>query len=380
MFEDIYRDKVVLVTGHTGFKGAWLSVWLRRLGARVVGYSLAPPTTPSLFDSCGLARALQDMRADIRDTEKLTAVILEFRPDLIFHLAAAPLVLESYENPLETFDVNVMGTLSLLEAVRRSRRTCAIVVVSTDKCYVNREWEYGYRENDPLGGHDPYSASKAAMEIAISSFRTSFFVHASATGDGRVLVASARAGNVLGGGDWARNRILPDAVRCLRSNEVLAVRSPNAVRPWQHVLEPLSGYLTLGSALLRSGSNEFATAWNFGPDTSCMFTVADLVQTTIRTWGSGTWMSKPAGNEPHEAGMLRLSIDKASYGLGWRPVWTFEEAVSRTVHWYSKYFEAPEDQVATFNLCVSDITAYELEACEKGIAWARQTIGAAVES
>jgi CDP-glucose 4,6-dehydratase len=218
------------------------------------------------------------------------------------------------------------------------------------------------------------------MEIAISSFRASFFARSSATDDGSVRVASARAGNVLGGGDWARNRIVPDAIRCLHSNEVLTVRSPNAIRPWQHVLEPLSGYLTLGSSLLKPGSDEFAAAWNFGPDISRTYTVADLVQTTICAWGSGSWLSKPVENEPHEADMLRLSIDKASYGLGWRPAWTFEETVNRTVHWYSRYFEAPEDQVAIFNLCVRDITAYELEACEKGIAWARQTIGAAVES
>ena len=379
MFEDIYRDKVVLVTGHTGFKGAWLSIWLRRLGARVVGYSLEPPTTPSLFESCGLAGCLQDIRGDIRDTKKLTSVIFQTQPDFVFHLAAAPLVLESYENPLQTFDINVMGTLSVLEAVRRSRWSGPIVAISSDKCYLNQEWEYGYRENDPLGGHDPYSASKAAMEIAISSFRESFFVQAP-SGKSEVRLASARAGNVLGGGDWAPNRIVPDAVRCWQSNEVLMVRSPSAVRPWQHVLEPLSGYLALGLALVRAGGEVFATGWNFGPDTSETFTVAELVETMIRTWGSGRWISNPLGNGLHEAGMLRLSIDKASYRLGWRPVWNFEETVTRTIKWYVSHLVAPEDKSATYNLCISDISAYESAAGEKGVTWARQASGAAVES
>jgi len=379
LFENVYHGKVVLVTGHTGFKGSWLSIWLRRLGARVVGYSLEPPTTPSLFESCHLAACLQDIRGDIRDTERLTRVIAETRPDFMFHLAAAPIVLESYENPLETFDINLMGTLSVLEAVRRSRWNGPIVAVTSDKCYLNREWEYGYRETDSLGGHDPYSASKAAMEIAISSFRESFFVQDS-LGKIEVQLASARAGNVLGGGDWAPSRIVPDAVRCWHSNEVLTVRSPGAVRPWQHVLEPLSGYLALGLALVRDGSGEFATSWNFGPDTSQTFTVADLVKTMIRTWGSGRWISNPLANGPHEDSILKLSIDKASYRLGWRPVWGFEETVTRTIRWYVGHLLAPEDKSATYNLCIGDISAYESAAGKKGVAWAQQASGAAVES
>jgi CDP-glucose 4,6-dehydratase len=375
LFESIYGDKVVLVTGHTGFKGGWLSIWLRRLGARVVGFSLKPPTVPSLFESSGLADHLTDIRGDIRDTNKLTEVILEYRPAFIFHLAAAPLLLESYENPIETFDVNVMGTLSLLEAVRRSGWKCSIVVVSSDKCYANREWEYGYRETDPLGGHDPYSASKAAMEIVLGSFRESFF-----TGQSReVRLASARAGNVVGGGDWAANRIVPDTVRALHSKKALVVRFPEAIRPWQHVLEPLSGYLALGSALSRDGGEVFATAWNFGPDTYQMFKVADLVDTLISAWGSGNWITNSHANGHHEAMMLRLSIDKASLRLGWRPVWKFEETIARTINWYSSYLAAPEDQTATYNLCMADISSYESAACEKGIAWARQTTGVAVE-
>jgi CDP-glucose 4,6-dehydratase len=227
VFQSTYSGKAVLVTGHTGFKGAWLSIWLLRLGARVVGYSLEPPTTPCLFESSGLAAFLQDVRGDIRDTEKLARVIGETRPDFIFHLAAAPLVLDSYTNPFETFDVNVMGTPSVLEAVRRSGSMCSMIAVSTDKCYANREWEYGYREHDPLGGRDPYSASKAAMEIAVASFRASFFSPNSSANAG-VRVASARAGNVLGGGDWASNRIVPDIVPAFHAYEVLSVRSPRA--------------------------------------------------------------------------------------------------------------------------------------------------------
>jgi CDP-glucose 4,6-dehydratase len=378
LFEDAYRDKVVLVTGHTGFKGSWLSIWLRQLGARVVGYSLDPPSVPSLFDSSGLASHVRDIRGDIRDTEKLASVIRETRPAFVFHLAAAPLLLESYENPIETFDVNVMGTLSVLEAVRRSDWHCSIIAVSTDKCYANREWEYGYRETDPLGGRDPYSASKAAMEIAVASFRESFF-EPSGGSNGGVRLASARAGNVVGGGDWATSRVVPDAVRALHSKKPLNVRSPEAVRPWQHVLEPLSGYLALGAALIRNVDNGFASAWNFGPDTSQMYTVAELVESMIQAWGSGTWIANPSPNGCHEAKMLRLSIDKASSRLSWRPLWDFEETIRRTANWYLSYFAAPEDRTATYNLCVADIRAYESAACEKGIAWAREGIGVAVE-
>ena len=379
MFEGAYHNRIVLVTGHTGFKGAWLSIWLTRLGARVVGYSLEPPTTPNLFDSCGLRDQLRDIRDDIRDTERLISVIEEVRPDFIFHLAAAPLLLDSYENPVETFDVNVMGTVSILEAVRRSGWSCSIIAVSTDKCYSNREWEYAYRENDLLGGRDPYSASKAAMEIAVTSFRESFFTQLARKG-GSVRLASARAGNVLGGGDWAANRIVPDAVRALQSKQVLTVRSPNAVRPWQHVLEPLSGYLALGSALSRNGGETFAAAWNFGPHSSRMFTVTDLVERVIYVWGSGTWVANPWANGQHEARMLRLSIDKASLRLGWRPVWDFEETVRRTVKWYASYLSGPQDRTAVYNLCVDDISAYESAACEQGIPWTREVIGTAVKS
>jgi CDP-glucose 4,6-dehydratase len=379
MFTDAYCDKVVLITGHTGFKGSWLAIWLLKLGARVAGYSLDPPTTPSLFETCGLANHVQDLRGDIRDTAGVARVIRDVRPDFIFHLAAAPLVLRSYEDPIGTFDVNVMGTLSVLQAIREARQACSVVVVSSDKCYRNCEWDYGYRENDPFGGHDPYSASKAAMEIAVASYRDSFFP-ASATAQHGVHLASARAGNVIGGGDWAVDRIVPDAVRALHAGEVLKVRSPDAIRPWQHVLEPLSGYLALGASLAGPRGDRFAGGWNFGPLASDVFTVADLVDTAIRAWGSGSWQTGINSAAPHEAGLLRLCIDKAIAQLGWRPVWDFDEAVRRTVLWYSDYFQQPKDEAEAFDSCVSDIAAYEAAASQKGIAWSLQTLGMAARS
>ncbi len=379
MFTDSYCDKVALITGHTGFKGGWLAIWLLKLGARVVGYSLDPPTTPSLFETCGLATHVQDLRGDIRDTAGVARVVRDIRPDFIFHLAAAPLVLHSYEDPIGTFDVNVTGTLSVLQAIRESCQACSVVVVSSDKCYRNCEWDYGYRENDPFGGHDPYSASKAAMEIAVASFRDSFFSPVAAAKH-RVRLASARAGNVIGGGDWAADRILPDAVRAFHAEEVLKIRSPQAIRPWQHVLEPLSGYLALGAKLASAGGERFADGWNFGPLSADALTVADLVDTAIRVWGSGSWRAEINSDAPHEAGLLRLCIDKATAQLGWRPVWDFEDAVRRAVLWYSDYFQRPADDAGVFDSCVSDIAAYEAAAFQKGIPWSLETVGMAARS
>jgi CDP-glucose 4,6-dehydratase len=379
VFTDCYRDKVVLITGHTGFKGSWLAIWLLKLGARVVGYSLNPPTTPNLFDTCGLADHLQDLRGDIRDTAAMTRIICDVQPDFIFHLAAAPLVLRSYEDPVETFDVNVIGTLSVLQAVRQARQACSIVVVSTDKCYCNNEWDYGYRENDSLGGRDPYSASKAAMEIAVASFRDSFFPASQEHIHG-VRLATVRAGNVIGGGDWAPDRILPDAVRAFHAKETLRVRSPQSIRPWQHVLEPLSGYLTLGARLPAPSGEQYIGGWNFGPPSTDAFTVADLVETAARIWGSGCWRIGNNPNAPHEAAVLRLCIDKAATQLGWHPVWGFEEAVSRAVLWYANYFFQPNDTLESFDSCMGDIADYESAASTKGLAWSLQTLGMAAKS
>ncbi|MDP9349679.1 MAG: CDP-glucose 4,6-dehydratase [Gemmatimonadota bacterium] len=368
VFSGAYAGRTVLVTGHTGFKGAWLSIWLQRLGARVVGYALQPPTTPSVFGSAGLTERMEHVEGDVRDTEALAVLVRRHRPDFVFHLAAQPLVRESYVAPAETFEVNMMGTIAVLEAVRRAGHRCTVVMVSTDKCYENREWEHGYRENDPLGGHDPYSASKAAMEIVVSSYRNSFFP-ASAEGEHGVRVASARAGNVIGGGDWSKDRILPDAIRALAEGRPIPVRNPLSIRPWQHVLEPLSGYLWLGARVAAEGGEALAEGWNFGPLPSETPTVGDLADAVVEAWGGGSWTSAASAGAPHEAGLLRLSIDKANLRLGWKPVWDFSTTVATTVSWYRRFLAAPEDREGVFRACLDDIAAYEAAAREKGLAW-----------
>jgi len=367
MFAGRFTGKTVLVTGHTGFKGAWLAIWLEQLGARVVGYSLPPPTTPNLFEACRLAARLEHIEADIRDTDRVAQAINGSKPDFIFHLAAYPLVREAYENPLAAYDTNVMGTLSLLDAVRRNAHPCVIVVVSTDKCYENKEWAYGYRESDRLGGHDPYSASKAAMEIAVASYRLAYFPPTRA-GEHGVYLATVRAGNVIGGGDWARDRLMPDAVRALSRGETLKVRNPTSVRPWQHVLEPLSGYLWLAAKLAAEGG-PYASAWNFGPLATEVYTVADLADAIVRAWGTGGWQPFETTDAPHEAGRLMLSIDKARVDLGWQPVWNFHTAVERTVGWYRAFCVDTADYRKIYQACAADIKAYEGAASRTGLAW-----------
>ncbi|MCL2449946.1 MAG: CDP-glucose 4,6-dehydratase [Polyangiaceae bacterium] len=339
-FGAAYRGKRVLVTGHTGFKGSWLVFWLRKLGAEVTGYALPPETTPALFEVLGLERECQSQVGDIRDIDTLSSVLARCEPDFVFHLAAQPIVRRSHAEPLETFDVNVRGTTTVLEALRRSKRPCAVVVVSSDKCYENREWVHGYRESDALGGHDPYSASKAAAEVVTASYRRSFFPPHALDEHG-IALASARAGNVIGGGDWSVDRILPDAVVALHAGRPIGVRNPRAVRPWQHVLEPLAGYLTLG-ARLSSGSHaeraSFCDAWNFGPLPLSNRTVADLADRVVASWGEGRWVDASKGGAPHESTFLALSIDKALASLSWRPRWSFERAVVETVRWYRAYY------------------------------------------
>lgn len=357
MFASAFEGKTVLLTGHTGFKGAWLAIWLKRLGAHVIGYALQPPTNPSLFEMSGLAQQITHVLADVRDTAHLERLIREHKPDFIFHLAAQALVLESYRDPLETFSANVMGTASVLEGVRRAEHPCAVVVITTDKVYENRNWTYGYREVDPLGGHDPYSASKAAAEIVTASYRSSFLAA------GGVKVASARAGNVIGAGDWSAHRIIPDAVRALNQGETLIVRSPNAVRPWQHVLEPLSGYLWLAAKLAQPDGEKFASGWNFGP-LPAVYTVRDLVNAVVREWGSGEWRSEQDPNAPHEANLLSLSIEKAIGALEWLPVWDFEATVRETIQGYKRMIGGDAQGV-----CVEAISTYEAAASAKGLAW-----------
>ena len=330
-----YRGRRVLVTGHTGFKGSWLVLWLSDLGAAVTGYALAPPTEPSLFTDIGIAERCRHVVGDIRDRDHLTQILRDTQPEVAFHLAAQSLVRLSYDQPLETLDVNVMGTANLLETVRRSRHRCALVVVTSDKCYENREWVYGYRECDPMGGHDVYSMSKGATELLVSSYRRSFFPPAALAEHG-VTLASARAGNVIGGGDWATDRLVPDVMRALTSGNRAVIRNSQAVRPWQHVLEPLAGYLILGARLMGVGGDPapFCAAWNFGPAADNTQPVRAVVTGLIDSWGAGAWDDVPAAATLHEAAVLRLSIDKAVAELGWAPQWNFRETVQRTASWY----------------------------------------------
>ena len=334
LFGSAYNGKRVLVTGHTGFKGAWLCEWLLGLGAEVTGLSLPPPTDPSLFIELGLARRLHHTLGDIQEPEVLRQAVKDAKPDFVFHLAAQPLVRESYRRPRETFNVNAMGTLNLLEALKDYAKPCAAVFITTDKCYENREWPHGYRETDPLGGSDPYSASKAAAELIIASYRRSFFQNHP------VKIASSRAGNVIGGGDWAADRIVPDCIRALQKGKPIPVRNRHATRPWQHVLEPLSGYLWLGACLAvpklrRCALVDLTSAFNFGPNRDSNRTVEELVKEILRFW-PGRWVDKTDPKAPHEAGLLQLSTDKAATLLRWFPVWSFSDTVAKTAQWHRK--------------------------------------------
>lgn len=358
-----YRGKRVLLTGHTGFKGAWLAEWLLDLGADVTGYSLPPPTHPSLFEQLGLATRLRHIAGDIRDLPKLRQTVESVRPDFVFHLAAQSLVRLSYREPVETYSTNVMGTVNVLEALRLAGRPCTVVAITTDKCYENRESTQGYREEDPMGGHDPYSSSKGAAELVISAYRRSYF----SAPDSAIRLASARSGNVLGGGDWAEDRIVPDCIRALQRGEVIPVRNKVSTRPWQHVLEPLSGYLALGAQLAAAiPTSPLASAFNFGPDSAAHRTVADLVQEVLKTW-PGRWEDKSDPSAVHEAGLLSLNTDKAHQLLRWQPVWRFEENIARTVEWYR---EAAAQPTAIHALTTGQITAYTDAAHALGLPWA----------
>ena len=329
MFDGVYRGRKVLVTGHTGFKGSWLCLWLRALGAEPVGLSLEPEATPNHWDLLGID--MPSHIVDLREHQKVRELIQSSGAELVFHLAAQPLVRRSYREPLETWDVNVAGTAGVLDACRASDTVKAVVCVTTDKCYENREWVWGYREVDRLGGHDPYSASKAAAELVASSYRKSFFEK-----DGRLL-ATARAGNVIGGGDWSEDRLIPDAVRAISSAEELEIRSPLATRPWQHVLECLAGYLMLGQSMLE-GDKKCAEGWNFGPEKEGNRPVHQMLETMKRHWPAVDWRQSSAP-QPHEANLLYLDSSKARSVLGWSTVLSFDEAVEMTVAWYREFIE-----------------------------------------
>ena len=354
----IYEGKRVLITGHTGFKGSWLSLWLNDLGAEVHGYALPPPTVPSLFDALKLADLVDHNVGDIRDFGRLEKVIARVRPDIIFHLAAQSVVRDSYSAPLETAAVNALGTVNLMEAVRQLRLPMSMVMITSDKCYENREWLHSYRETDALGGHDPYSASKAAAEIFINSWRDSFFPPAFIPSHG-VRLASARAGNVVGGGDWTKDNLVPDCVRAFQSNTAIELRNPGATRPWQHVLEALGGYLHLGARLLGADAKEVAAycgPFNFGPAVNSNRTVKELVQRMIALWGHGFWKDVSSPHDVHEASLLSISIDKAYHLLQWYPKLDFEETLRQTVDWYRNPLS---DYRALRDLTLGQIRAYQ---------------------
>lgn len=350
----VFKGRRVFVTGHTGFKGARLTQWLLETGAAVTGFSLAPPSEPNLFDILRLKGRVDHVRGDIRNYAKLEAALRRARPDFIFHLAAQPIVRYSYDEPLLTYSTNVIGTANLLAAVRHAPSVGGCLVVTSDKCYENRERGRGFSETDPLGGHDPYSSSKACQELVTSAFHKSYFREGPA-------IASARAGNIIGGGDWGRDRLVPDCVRALHEGRPVALRNPSAIRPWQHVLEPLHGYLLLGAAMLREGP-KFAGPWNFGPRRMKHLTVRELVEQAIKSWGGGRYTVEK-GPFPHEARLLRLNSAKAHHLLGWSNIYSNRKAVQKTIGWYRDYYDKADDM---YERTLREIREYGRDLGAKG--------------
>lgn len=358
-FGNIYRSKRVLVTGHTGFKGSWLCEWLLALGADVTGLALPPATTPALFDELDLAGRVKDRRGDIRDLATVRATVDAAKPEFVFHLAAQSLVRLSYAQPVETYATNVMGTVHVMEAIRLAGIKCTVIIVTSDKCYENTERVHAYREDEPMGGHDPYSSSKGAAELVLSAYRRSYF----SSPDSPIRLASARAGNVIGGGDWALDRIVPDCIRSLQRGEAIPVRNRHATRPWQHVLEPLGGYLWLAAKL--AGSAKYATAFNFGPTSEANRPVAALVGEVLKHW-PGQWEDRTDPKAVHEATLLNLSIEKAGRELAWHPVWDFAATIDHTVGWYRA---VSENAMCAPDLTRRQIADYEAAARTQNLAW-----------
>jgi CDP-glucose 4,6-dehydratase len=332
MFGNIFEGKKVFLTGHTGFKGSWLCAWLLKLGAKVTGYALSPTYPESHFELLGLAKRIHHIEGDVRDRTRLVAAIQEAQPDIVFHLAAQALVRPSYKEPADTFETNVMGGVNLIEGVRACESVRVLVFITSDKCYRNVNWEWGYRETDALGGHDPYSASKACAELVFNAYWHSFL-----KGTGRLSAATTRAGNVIGGGDWATDRLIPDCVRALRQGETIEIRNPQATRPWQHVLEPLGGYLHIARRLSETTPGEIHAAWNFGPGHNANRPVEHVVRDVITHWGSGEYAVRPDPSAPREDHWLQLNTDRASNYLHWDPVWDYPESIQQTVEWYRAF-------------------------------------------
>lgn len=348
---EFWNGRKVFLTGHTGFKGSWISLWLAQLGAKVTGYALDAPTEPSMFEVSAVESVLvKSVKADVQDAHALVCAMIESEPEIVIHMAAQSLVRESYNEPAETYSTNVMGTVNLFEAIRKVSSVKAVLNITSDKCYENKEWVWGYRENDPVGGHDPYSSSKGCAELVSSSYRQSFFKEAG------IALATARAGNVIGGGDWANDRIVPDAVRAFIANRPLIIRNPKAIRPWQHVLEPLSGYLMLCQQLINQ-SGDFAKGWNFGPDSDDVQPVSSLADIMAKFWGvDATWQSDDAVH-PHEAHYLKLDCSQANSSLNWKPVWNIDKALEETVEWYKNW----NDMKNMHDFTMRQIEAYQQE-------------------
>ncbi|EPZ8123207.1 CDP-glucose 4,6-dehydratase [Yersinia enterocolitica] len=345
---DFWKGKKVFLTGHTGFKGSWLALWLQGMGAQVKGFALAPPTTPSLFEQAQVERGIESQIGDIRDLHAITESMVAFNPDILIHMAAQPLVRLSYREPVETYSTNVMGTVHVLEAARKCPGLRAIVNVTTDKCYENQEWEWGYRENEPMGGHDPYSNSKGCVELVTSAYRNSFF-----DSEHSAALASARAGNVIGGGDWADDRLIPDILRAVEQSKPVVVRNPKATRPWQHVLEPLSGYLVLAQHLWEHGQ-PFAQGWNFGPRDEDAQPVEWILDHMVQAWGDGASWQLDSDPQPHEARYLKLDISKARTHLKWEPTWGLETTLTRIVNWHRAWLQSDNMHAR----CIEEINSY----------------------
>ncbi len=350
-FKNFYKNKRILVTGHTGFKGSWLSIWLLQLGAKVIGYALDPYTPKDNFVLSKLSHKITDIRGDIRNFEEFHSTVDQYKPEMIFHLAAQPIVRLSYQTPRETLETNIMGTANVLEAFRKSKSARILIIVTSDKCYENKEWIWGYRENDPVGGYDPYSASKGAAELISAAYLRSFF-NPNNFKKHRKVIATVRAGNVIGGGDWVKDRIIPDCIKALEGDKPIEVRNPQSVRPWQYVLEPLNGYLLLASKMYEDPV-KYSGAWNFGPHPESTIPVKEVVRKVIRYYGKGSWEDTSNSTELHEARLLNLDISKARLLLGWNPALNVEEAVKFTVYYYRRYTKKD-----VYKMCIKQIIDY----------------------